>query len=31
VTAFKDVPHGGIFVTGSLLAPNATLAEPDVG
>jgi hypothetical protein len=30
VPAFKDAPLGAIFVTGSLLAPNATLAEPDI-
>jgi hypothetical protein len=30
VATFKDAPLGAIFVTGSLLAPNATLAEPDI-
>jgi hypothetical protein len=30
VPAFKDATLGAIFVTGSLLAPDATLAEPDI-
>jgi hypothetical protein len=30
VPAFKDAPLGALFVTGSLLAPNSTLAEPDM-
>jgi hypothetical protein len=30
VPAFKGATLGAIFVTGSLLAPDATLAEPDI-
>ena len=30
VAAFNDAPLGAIFVTGSLLAPHATLTEPDI-
>ncbi|WP_154071573.1 leucine-rich repeat domain-containing protein [Bradyrhizobium lablabi] len=30
VPAFKDARLGALFITGSLLAPNATLAEPDI-
>jgi hypothetical protein len=30
IPAFKDAPLGAVFVTGSLLAPNATLSEPDI-
>jgi hypothetical protein len=30
VPAFKNAPLGALFVTGSLLAPKATLTEPDI-
>ena len=30
VPAFADAPLGALFITGSLLAPNATIAEPDI-
>ena len=30
VPAFADAPLGALFVTGSLLAPGATIAEPDI-
>ena len=28
VPAFQDTPLGALFITGSLRAPNATIAEP---
>jgi hypothetical protein len=30
VPAFADAPLGALFITGSLLAPAATIAEPDI-
>jgi hypothetical protein len=30
VPAFADAPLGALFITGSLRAPNATIAEPDI-
>jgi hypothetical protein len=30
VTAFEGAPLGALFILGSLLAPNATIAEPDI-
>jgi hypothetical protein len=30
VPAFHDAPLGALFITGSLRAPNATIAEPDI-
>jgi hypothetical protein len=30
VPAFQDAPLGAIFITGSLRAPKATIAEPDI-
>jgi len=30
VPAFQDAPLGALFITGSLRAPNATIAEPDI-
>lgn len=30
VPAFEDAPLGALFITGSLLATNATIAEPDI-
>ena len=30
VPAFNDAPLGALFITGSLRAPNATIAEPDI-
>jgi hypothetical protein len=30
VPGFRDAPLGALFITGSLLAPNATIAEPDI-
>jgi hypothetical protein len=30
VPAFKDAPLGALFITGSLLAPKASIIEPDI-
>jgi hypothetical protein len=30
VPAFEDAPLGALIITGSLRAPNATIAEPDI-
>src|SRR5262245_15803257 len=31
VPAFSDARMAALFITGSLLAPNTTIAEPDIG